>query len=135
MDISTLTPKKQVKIQFWLKVIKECRASGLTNRDWCEQNNIHLKQYYYWIAKVRKMALEDLPRKENGSSLSSLNESAPAPMVYHPPSDFVELPIQRTSSCARTPTAVIHSGNISIDLFSADPAEVITAVLKAVQSC
>ena len=57
MDISTLTPKKQVKIQFWLKIIKECRASGLTNRDWCEQNNIHLKQYYYWIAKIRKMAL------------------------------------------------------------------------------
>lgn len=135
MDISTLTPKKQVKIQFWLKVIKECRASGLTNRDWCEQNNIHLKQYYYWIAKIRKMALEDLPRKENGSSLPSLNESAPAPMVHHPPSDFVELPIQRTSSCARTPTAVIHSGNISIDLFSANPVEVVTAVLKAVQSC
>ena len=81
------------------------------------------------------MALEDLPRKENGSSLPSRNESVQAPMVHYPPSDFVELPIQRTWSYARTPTAVIHSGNISIDLYSADTAEAIIAVLKAVQSC
>ncbi len=55
MDISTLTPKKQVKIQFWLKVIKECRASGLTNRDWCEQNNIHLKQYFVFSSLTLKL--------------------------------------------------------------------------------
>ena len=29
MDISTLTPDKQVKLQYWLDVIRQCRASGL----------------------------------------------------------------------------------------------------------
>ena len=67
MDISTLTPDKQVKLQYWLDVIRQCRASGLTNQVWCEQHDISLKSYYYWIAKIRKMALEELPRKRNGS--------------------------------------------------------------------
>ena len=26
MDISTLTPDKQVKLQYWLDVIRQCRA-------------------------------------------------------------------------------------------------------------
>ena len=65
MDISSLTPDKQVKLQYWLDVIRQCRASGLTNQAWCEQHNISLKSYYYWIAKIRKLALEDLPRKNN----------------------------------------------------------------------
>lgn len=58
MDISSLTPDKQVKLQYWLEVIRQCRASGLTNQAWCEQHNISLKSYYYWIAKIRKLALE-----------------------------------------------------------------------------
>ena len=66
MDISTLTPDKQVKLQYWLDVIRQCRASGLTNQAWCEQHDISLKSYYYWIAKIRKLALEELPRKSHG---------------------------------------------------------------------
>ena len=42
MDISSLTPDKQVKLQYWLEVIRQCRASGLTNQAWCEQHNICL---------------------------------------------------------------------------------------------
>ncbi len=53
MDISTLTPDKQVKLQYWLDVVRQCRASGLTNQVWCEQHDISLKSYYYWIAKIR----------------------------------------------------------------------------------
>ena len=43
MDISTLTPDKQVKLQYWLDVIRQCRASGLTNQAWCEQHDIFKK--------------------------------------------------------------------------------------------
>ncbi len=46
MDLSSLTPDKQVKLQYWLDVIQQCRASGLTNQIWCEQHDISLKSYY-----------------------------------------------------------------------------------------
>jgi len=57
MDISSLTPGKQVKLQYWLDVIRQCRASGMTNQDWCEQNAVSLKSYYYWLAKIRKLGV------------------------------------------------------------------------------
>ena len=64
MDLSSLTPDKQVKLQYWLDVIRRCRASGLTNQLWCEQHDISLKSYYYWLSKIRKLALEELPPQE-----------------------------------------------------------------------
>lgn len=42
MDLSSLTPDKQVKLQYWLDVIRQCRASGLTNQIWYEQHDISL---------------------------------------------------------------------------------------------
>lgn len=87
MDMSSLTPDKQVKLQYWLEVIRQCRASGLTNQAWCEQHNISLKSYYYWIEKIRKLALEDLPRKNNGiHSTADQNTLLP-----NPASEFTEI--------------------------------------------
>lgn len=63
MGIASLTPDKQVKLQYWVAVIRQCRASGPMNQTWCEEHNISLKSYYYWIAEIRKLALEHLPRK------------------------------------------------------------------------
>ena len=37
MNLSSLTPDKQVKLQYWLDVIRQCRASGLTNQILREQ--------------------------------------------------------------------------------------------------
>lgn len=74
MDFSFLTPDKQVKYQYWLNGIHECRSSGLTNQKWCEQTGVSLKSYYYWISKFRKLAVENLPRKgyvSSGSAVSS----------------------------------------------------------------
>ena len=59
MDLSVLPPDKQVKLQYWLDEIRQCRASGVTNRIWCEQYDISLKSYYYWFSKIRKLVLEE----------------------------------------------------------------------------
>lgn len=41
------------RTQQWVGTIQECRNSGLTNKDWCEQNNVSLSAYYYWLRKIR----------------------------------------------------------------------------------
>ena len=87
MDISTLTPDKQVKFRYWLDVIRQCRASGLTNQAWCEQHDISLKSYYYWIAKVWKLALEELTRKGHGGR-SAIEQTA---LVPNAASGFTEI--------------------------------------------
>lgn len=44
--------------QNWTMVIKECRASGLSNREFCKQRGISEKSYYYWLKKLRAQAVE-----------------------------------------------------------------------------
>lgn len=131
MDISTLTPDKQVKLQYWLDVIRQCRASGLTNQAWCEQHDISLKNYYYWIAKIRKLALEELPRKSHGSR-PVMEQTALMPDAAP---EFTEVSLRsRQNSCA-APAAVLHTGTVTVELFEDTPRELLEAILKAVRSC
>lgn len=131
MNISALTPDKQVKFQYWLDVIRQCRASGLTNQAWCEQHDISLKSYYYWIAKIRKMALEELPRKRNGSrpvmeQTALLPDAAP---------EFTEVSLRGRQDFSAPPAAVLHIGTVTVELFEDTSRELLEAVMKAVRSC
>lgn len=133
MDISSLTPDKQVKFQYWLNVIHECRASGLTNQDWCEQNGISLKSYYYWIAKFRKLALEELPRKEYASALPTL---ATQNLPTSTSEAFVEVSaVSADTELANVsaPAAILKTGSISIELFDNASESFLRILLKAVQ--
>lgn len=135
MDISSLTPDKQVKFQYWLNVIHECRASGLTNQDWCEQNGISLKSYYYWIAKFRKLALEELPRKEYASALPAL---ATQNLTASKSEAFVEVSAESADAelpNVSAPAAILKTGSISVELYDTASESFLRILLKAVQKC
>lgn len=50
------------RTQQWIGTIQECRSSGMTNKDWCESNNISLSAYYYWLRKIRNEAETPMQR-------------------------------------------------------------------------
>ena len=131
MDISALTPDKQVKFQYWLDVIRQCRASGLTNQAWCEQHDISLKSYYYWIAKIRKLALEELPRKRNGSR-PVMEQTVLLPDAA---AEFTEVSLRGRQDFTAAPAAVLHIGTVTVELFEDTSRELLEAVMKAVRSC
>lgn len=37
-----------------VKLIMECRQSGLSDYQWCEQNGINPSNFYNWVSKLRK---------------------------------------------------------------------------------
>lgn len=37
-----------------IKLIMECRQSGLSDYQWCEQNGIHPGTFYNWVSKLKK---------------------------------------------------------------------------------
>ena len=131
MDISALTPDKQVRLQYWLDVIRQCRASGLTNQAWCEQHDISLKSYYYWIAKIRKLALEELPRKSHGCR-PAIEQTALMPDAAL---EFTEVSLRGRQDSSAAPAAVLHTGTVTVELFEDTPCELLEAILKAVRSC
>ena len=48
------TVKKKIRLQEWEQQIEEQRSSGLSVQEWCEQNGINPKTYYYHLRKVRE---------------------------------------------------------------------------------
>ena len=46
--------KKQVQQAEWAERIQRCSESGLTVSEWCRENGINLKTYYYHLRKLRK---------------------------------------------------------------------------------
>ena len=48
-----------------IKLIMECRQSGLSDYQWCEQNGIHPGTFYNWVSKLRKSgySLTDASKK------------------------------------------------------------------------
>lgn len=41
--------------------IRQCSESGLTVSEWCRENGINLKTYYYHLRKLRKDICEQIP--------------------------------------------------------------------------
>ena len=44
--------------EHWLKLITQCRSSGLTDRQWCIENRIPVSTFYYHVRTLRKKACE-----------------------------------------------------------------------------
>lgn len=45
---------KELRLAQWAGIIREQKESGLTVKDWCNQNGITKDAYYYWQQKLRK---------------------------------------------------------------------------------
>lgn len=90
MDNSTYT----VRLEHWASLIQSCADSGLTKAEWCRQNNIKTKTYYYWQRRVRKHALmlqgispdSDMPLTEVGfrGSLTGYSSTAEGLQRFQP---------------------------------------------------
>ena len=89
-----------------------------------------MKSYYYWLAKIRKLATWDLPRKDYGIRAV---QSPEVPVTEA--SGFTEVSFPAGTSSYTHPTAVIHIGNLSVELFEHTSREQVVSILKAVRSC
>ncbi|WP_296586232.1 hypothetical protein [Ruminococcus sp.] len=53
--------KKEMQLQEWTAQIEAQQASGLTIREWCEENGIKPNTYYNRLRKVREQYIENSP--------------------------------------------------------------------------
>ena len=45
----------------WASAIQECKASGLTNKEYCIQHGFSEKSFYYWRKKHRTQIVASAP--------------------------------------------------------------------------
>ena len=45
------TRKPRVPLQEQIRLINECRKSGMTDADWCRENDITPSTFYNWLSR------------------------------------------------------------------------------------
>lgn len=51
MDTQKIT--HEIRMKHWMQIIAQRQQSGLTVKEFCAQQDIPIKQYYYWQHKLR----------------------------------------------------------------------------------
>ena len=84
----------------WMNLIQECRTSGLTDKEWCREHQIHSSNFYYHIRRLREMACE-IPEPASGSTRTGFQEVVPITFEesFTNPSEY---------SCAAGSSAIIR---------------------------
>ena len=59
--------KPRVSKEEQLKLINECRSSGMTDSDWCREHGIAVSTFYYWVKQLRR-ELAQIPEPAYGHS-------------------------------------------------------------------
>ena len=110
-----ITP--QERLEKWNAAICVQKASGLTIKEWCEQNGINPNTYYYYLRRIRDAMLES-----SGPRLVEMEFSA------------ADLPAGKSASPdSFLPQITITLRDCAISIGETAPPELISSVLEAVR--
>ena len=57
-----LAVRREYRLQEWAKIVARCRESGMSNREFCRENGIPEKTFYYRLRQLREAAVDQAPR-------------------------------------------------------------------------
>ena len=97
----------------WAEMVRTCRSSGLTVKEWCLNNGINIKTYYYRLKSVRDFICDN--KLVNITDDCSSAHHDIVPVLVNPAADNDTQQIKITTS------------NISVEL----PANIQPQLLKA----
>jgi hypothetical protein len=118
------TASHNYKMALWTSRINECKASGLTVNRWCEQNDIGVKNYYYWMRKIKREAFDALPTEQKEIP-STVDSAAPA---------FSKINFSTDNRMMPTAAVTIKLNGISIDVQDGASETVIRNTLLVIRS-
>ena len=76
---------KEIRTEQWRQIVLEANGTSLTKKEFCRQNGIKEKQFYYWQRKIRR---QDAARFLEEASPAQVETS---PVVSSCSSSFVAL--------------------------------------------
>ena len=90
-------------LKIWKQRIVECKNSGLTVAQWCKQNQIGIKTYYYWQPKVWERETKILKTAEETGAVSL-------------PTQFAQINLPAAAPELSQADVVLHYNDWSIEL-------------------
>ena len=88
------TRKARVPMAEQIRLINECRQSGMTDADWCRENDISVSTFYNWVSCCRKAAADQIPMPNYGHHVEPLPKQDVVPIDIVPD----QSPEQNTAS-------------------------------------
>lgn len=134
-----------VKLVKWEQVVIAANNSGMKKKEWCAQNGINEKKFYYWQRKVRCKAIETMKAlKTQGALGSGMTSETQALSLTKSQSDFVEVSIHHESASmpggdtipahhASQPEMVLEIGDCKLYIHSGIQEQTLAVVLKAIR--
>ena len=78
------TRKARVPMAEQIRLINECRQSGMTDAEWCRENGIAVSTFYNWVSRCRKAAAEQIPAPNYGHHADPLPKQDVVPIDIVP---------------------------------------------------
>ena len=141
---------RQANLAKWTAIFQEQKASGMTVKDWCAQNNVSPHAYYYWKRLAKEAYMESVlpeivPIALPATDDNALSEAPHFPAEAHSPDDSRDLYNSRNSynspdtlntkspvsAASENVTISVNGIQINIDTSASD--DLIFRVLKAVR--
>lgn len=97
------------------RLILECRASGLSDYQWCKEHEINPGTFYTWINRLRRKGCSDIPTATRGQGRISNKQEVVKLDIPAPPAEIQQ------ESCV-IPTGYLPTDqSLSQDTFPSQP--------------
>ena len=117
-----------------IKLIMECRQSGLSDYQWCKKNGIHPGNFYNWVSKLRKSGYTFPGPASRTNALPNIQEVVKVDLIpsENPePSLLIE---QNASHDVQEPSAMVAAelliDGITLRLFNGADKRVVQSTLQ-----
>lgn len=122
---------KRVCKEDQIKLIMECRQSGLSDYQWCEQNGIHPGTFYNWVSKLKKSGYTLPDTQKNSEMKPEIQEVVKVDLI-----DSVS-EVEQNVSLQTQPregylAAELQIGNITLRLFNGADENLIPNTLRCI---
>lgn len=142
-------PKRTMTDEQWANALQECRSSGLTDKDWCTEHEIHPSSFYRAIRRLRKKACpipahdkKIVPLKQDVALVASIDENG---IITQPCQDEpLQLSIKEPSTMPyssnympahfETTARIVMPSGIQVELSNSTNAATVRSILGALQS-
>lgn len=124
--------RKFVRKDEQIKLIMECRQSGLSDYQWCRQQDINPGTFYNWVSKLRKRGytFPDSQSKSVGTpavqkvvKLDVVDQEVASPIIEQ---NACPLPLSRNTDVA----AELIIGNVTLRLFNGADQQLIQSTMQ-----
>ena len=115
-----------------VRLIMECRQSGLSDYQWCKQNGIHPGNFYNWVSELQKRGYSFPDSEAKSNAVPNIQEVVKIDLIQPQDSSLkvdhnVSLVEQTDSS---TVAAELLVGGVTLRLFNGADEKLIQSTLR-----